>query len=795
MIAIPATSLIAGSVKLLRPASGTACAEDPGAPGGRCLAIRIEEQPGDVVMPFQWPGVVPGLYEVKVPIRLQVRPGFSAARLQLKLAFGESTNVWLTCRIAPGQLDGTPGAWTVLTRPVILQAPSAKNTLSLSWRFKEDSQALKTGKASKPAFEIKLPDVDDADAMEPAKNQAAPAADLLSQIDSDTLTPVAKMDYPAILVGDPVMEPVSTTLIVEKVWPEKIHIYPGGTNPVAVTIRNFTDQAVETSVRLEMKTGLDETAAVGEKPLRVPARDTATLTFPWVAGTREYGYGAAATLLVNGGNVHSNAEYFSVSMPIWKTAIQGSGFLIWHGREDSFAEHVESTRRAYCNVEEAFSWQPSSWTDLNPTNQLWFTGQGDACNSLAGLREWFKHSHSNGIKLITYSWASISGKPGFDWGRRFPDILCREKGGIPQTDEEDLDLSAVTAGRPELWRYRSGQWLSNFVNLGLLRAIHHHAMEVIRSSRSFGWDGIRFDYPPGWSGMGTADVQKEFEILGVKDVMKELMPEYYNTTSSTWSGKAITARNVRYFQYIFKKELGEQFALSYNGGGYSPLTTNQIEQFTPECKGGGQVMDEAIRNCGSLTNYMQVALWHSEGVRQLGGYSCVFKAEACAAPMASAYSGIFTFAAGTHPYGDYGWSGSMPGKYSQFMTRYGEYCWDLALVPVTPAQAGVTVESKTPLLWEQFIRQRRTNDLLQTVVHLIASPEGDPAKALKQAQVEWSKAITVRKQCRSQPDVWLLTAEPELKVVRLQPERRGQEYAVIVPDLRLWSFLVWSEKP
>ena len=784
-------SLHAGPAKLERPEKGTAIAKDPGAPGGRCLAVRIHEKPGAVTMGLQSAEARPGLYRVSLPLRLHFRPGFNPALLKMNVAFGAGDKVWLAYPVAPAQLDGAPGAWTPLTRTVVLPAPSQENRLTVSWSF----ALYLTARKGETAFKVETPDIAE---MGPSIEVAGPDADdkdFLEEADADTPRPLSEISYPAILVGDPVFEPVATTLMVEKVWPEKVHVYPGEENPVEVTVRNFTDQESEAVVRLEMKTGLEEVAQVGEERIRVPARGSASVSFPWKSGTREYGHEAFATVSVDGKPVHSASEYFTVSTPIWKTALQGSGFITWYGREHQFAQHVEHNRRAYINVEEAFSWQPSSWTDLNPTTETWWTGQNGFHNSIAGLREWSGRSHRHGIKMITYSWASASGKSGFDWGRRFPDILCRDQNGLAQVDLEDLRLQPYTHNRPELWRYQSGLWLSNFINLGLLRAMDHHAREVIRSSKNFGWDGLRFDYPPGWSAMGTGDVHKEFELLGVQDLMKKLVPEYYDSKDDVWSGEAISRRNVRYFRHIFRTEINENFALSYNAGGLEPVDMDKAWWLREMCKGGGQIMNEAIRNMGSIPVYADVAWWHSEAVRQAGGHSCLFMAEKSSAPLAATYSAVFTFASGSHPYLDYGWLGAMPGEYSKFMTRYGEYCWDLALAPVAPDRAGVAVESKTPILWERYLRQRQAGDVLQTVVHLITPPEPDVEKASTKSQAEWPRGVVVRKECRSEPSVWLLTAEPKLTAVPLEAERQENRYSVVVPTMRFWTMLVWSETP
>src|SRR5262249_46583294 len=136
----------------------------------------------------------------------------------------------------------------------------------------------------------------------------------------------------------------------------------------------------------------------------LPAGSTTSCRFDWAGSRREFGHEAAATLIVGGRNVHAASEYYSVGFPIWKTALQGSGFLDFYGRESQLAEHVLYNRAMYQNVEEAFSWQPSSWTDLTPKTPHWWSGQGDAHNSVASLQQWIGQSHDHGIKMITYLW-------------------------------------------------------------------------------------------------------------------------------------------------------------------------------------------------------------------------------------------------------------------------------------------------------------------------------------------------------------------------------------------------------
>ena len=337
----------ANVIALGRVQSGTArLATDPNAPGGHCIAVRVTEQPGaiDLTMPTARKSG-PGYYRVSLPVCIHTRPKFNTAYLKLGLNFSATNTVWLPFVIAPCQLNGTPDAWTVLTRTVL-----AAGRLAVQ-KYPEDRlefyhHTVGQPKSPRTAFEYTT-NVLESTGLDIETKGSMPRRWIFSTRWMPTRRrPLAQIDYPAILVGDPVIEPVSTTYMVDKVWPEYLHIYPGGTNPVEVTVRNFTSQPATAQVRLEMQTGLDENALVGQQTVTIPARGIVKAQFPWVAGLREFGYGAMATLLIDGKPIHTATEYFSVSTPIWKTAIQGSGFITWYGRDYFLKPHVEANRKA-----------------------------------------------------------------------------------------------------------------------------------------------------------------------------------------------------------------------------------------------------------------------------------------------------------------------------------------------------------------------------------------------------------------------------------------------------------------
>ncbi len=551
--------------------------------------------------------------------------------------------------------------------------------------------------------------------------------------------------------------------------------------------------------RLEIFAGLDEPLHSESRSLTLPASSATACEFAWTAGKREYGHEARVTLLVDDKPVYTAQDYFSVSFPIWKTALQGSGFLTWFTREKEIPGHVAENRASYLNVEEAFSWQPSSWTDLTPKGDHWFTGQGDAHNNLSGLQQWIGLSHAEGIKMITYLWATASGPEGLEWARRYPDLVTHDRIGLPTEfhDVEDLRLRSITAADQRLWRLRSGIWNYVGINCGMLRAVDKGISETVASAKRFGWDGARFDSPPGWSAMGAADMHSEFAHLKAAPLIEKLVPEYYGNKTDTWSGEAVSVTNIRYARHrLFEHD--PHFALSYNfGTDASKLVVPPEHKFFDECCAqGGQIMDEEIRQImgAPWTEYQHRIQRETEVVRQRGGFNCVVYPNA-ANSLTACYAGICTFIGGSHPYGDFGWSRAMPGLYTQFMTRYGEYCWATDLAPVAAADTGFSVTNGDTFWWRDLVRKRTLADgQTQWVMHLVSPPPAELVSSEKTtAMVPWQRGLKVGRQTSGPPTVWALSAEPTTRAVRLEPHRVGDRYEVDLPEHRLWTMVVWTE--
>lgn len=787
----------ADALKFAPDQKGLAAVTDPAASDKRSVAVNLGTDSGSVVLASIKKPHAPGLYIITPRFRLLLPAEYDRSRLKLTLTFQADGKPVAQRPLNWIHFNDRAGAYTEFEQPISFNKPAAL-AVELSWAI----APLPAGEKPRPVTPVKGPTIDEAvpKVGTKLKKGSDSLEDIVGDLQADQAVPLSSITYPAVLADRMTIAPVTTTLAIEKVWPEKVHVYPGEANPIEVTVRNYGTTSAKATVRLEMRTGLDQTAPPLEAALDVPAGGIAKHKFPWTASEVSYGHEARATVLSASQPIHAASEYFSVGAPIWKTSIQGSGFLTWYGREFQFPEHVESNRRSYINVEEAFSWQPSSWTDLNPKGDDWWTGQGNAHNSRRGLQQWMDLSHREGIKLITYSWPSASGPSGIEWGRRHPELVTHVGVGLASEfhDIEDLKLYDLLHTNIAYKGLHYGVWHGFGINLGYLKTIDLGATEIVNSAQTFGWDGVRFDSPPGWSAMGAEEMHAEMKQMSLTDRVTPLIPEYAGVTTGNWEGEAISIRNIRWLRHRFQTEINPRFAISYNYGiDLDPAAPARRPPafFRECCKEGGQIMHEAIRLSSSWEAYRKTALQQAEIARQNGAYHTVFTPDR-AASWGSNFAAIFTFAAGSHPYLNYGWGPSKAGTYSQFMTRYGEYCWDLALAPVEAGKAGLAVQSEAALLWQDYVRQRSLADgSTQTVLHLISPTPTDsvtPAGKIG-TLVPWQKDVVVSKKGAVKPVVWLLSAEPTTHAEPLTPRAVGDGFAVTVPEHRFWSVLVWTE--
>ncbi len=770
---------------------GSAVVAHPTAAKQNILAIDVGGLKGAHKLKSNAPKLAAGKYRVTLYAMPYSTGGDDFSRLRATWTVGDSRNP-VKQQVAWTQFDSTPNRFTPFEIELTLPT-STTPTFELSWL----QLSAGPGEKVKPIRKLELPTAPKSDAIV-KKSKPRASDDLLAELSvKGPVTPFASVTYPALLIERVVIEPLSRTQFVEHVRPQFLHVYPGEKNPVDVTIRNVESRPVEALARLEIRVGLGELLHTLEQPLKLPAGGVVSHRFEWPAATREFGYETNVTVLVDGKAVHSASDYFSASTPIWKTALQAGGFLDWYGREPFFADHVANNRAKYLNVEEAFSWQPSSWTDLTPETDHWWTGQGDVHNSLAGLKQWIGLSHKEGIKMITYLWPTASGPEAIEWGREAPELLTHGGVGLATEffDVEDLRLKSITEADKRLWELRSGIWNYLGVNRGMLRCIDKGVVETVESARRFGWDGARFDSPPGWSAMGAEDMHSEFARLKVEPLLKQLVPEYYEQKTGVWDQTAVSVTNVRYTKHQMRQD-NPHFALSYNFGAVKVGPDVDTKFYDNCCVDGGQIMDEEIRQFLRVpwTAYYTRIRDQVDIARRRGGYNCVVALSTTLAAT-RCYSAICTLAGGSHPYLDFGWGTTMPGNYTQFMTRYGEFCWSLDLEPVQADESQFNIDSEDQVWWGKNVRRRTTpSGDQQWVLQLISTPPTETVTADQSGKMQpWRTGLKASRVSDREPVVWALSAEPSTRAAQLTPRRDGNRYVVELPEHRIWTVLVWTE--
>ena len=344
LIAFPANMFAApAGFKFVYTGEGTQVVAHPAASGKNALAVDVSPKTGQqqlgIKAPAQASALLPaGLYRVTVHARLHHRDSDDLSRLVIGLRSGSGKEfVWT-------QFDSNPQRFTPLSWEVSFAAPF-EPSLAVSWR----QVVFSTTERSRPIRPLETPD---APALKTASKltskQSAEVDDLLGELENtDKVAPLEEVDYPALLIDQLTLEPLSVSQYVALVRPRFIHVYPGQENPVSATLVNLEKRPVQAVAELTVVAGLDETIARVEQSVELPAGEQVSIEFPWTSGEREFGYEARVRLLVEGREVHAAWDYFSVSLPIWKTALQASGFLTWHGREEEFPEHVARTSQLF----------------------------------------------------------------------------------------------------------------------------------------------------------------------------------------------------------------------------------------------------------------------------------------------------------------------------------------------------------------------------------------------------------------------------------------------------------------
>lgn len=757
--------------------------DDPLASADTALALPLTALGGAIALTMPDKTFPPGRYRVVVAMRSPMVNGTLMAGTTARLSVRAGDEV-LASRSCGRYSYSGPGGYEDLALTVLLRRPTP---LSLGLNWSRPAEV-----ADKAAAETK------ATADDLGKTEAPPDPEGLDAgIVALALNDVA---FPCLLADRVTVERLGGEVVIERVWPEKVHCAPGEENPIVVTLANVGNRPHPVRLRLGLITGLDERSVIGERTVTAAPAASTAVRFDWTAGERQYGHKVGAELY-NGDKLLERAtEYFGVSRNVWQVAIQSPGFIEWAPQASKIDRHVADSRRAYTNVFEAFSWAPCSFSDLTPETDEWWSGQNNFHNRIDVLRQWMRLAHANGMKMITYSWPAASGAIGMEFARRHPDWVTNVKIGLGISySVRDLQWRrwARAEGRPFLATV-SRQWHSAGIDRGNLGAIDYGAREIVRSAQALGWDGVRFDNPWTWSAINGKDVQRQLNEIGAKEAAANVFPKLHDKVE-TWTGDEISYRNIKWARHVMSSAI-PGFVFSYNYA--RPLDQPEpgaSQAFVAACANGGQIMDERLRQyAGPWRKYAGDIRRKADVVRGLGGHFLVVGLSRDGlTELDRVYMKIFALAGRAHPYlATYQWGKSPTGTYSQFATRYSELLWDPGWQAVDNAAEVLAVQSEHPVWWREHAAWRAAGDNVQLLCHLITAPptqrpyQAASALPLRQRRVRVTfKGLAGKRRVLS---ARAFSAEPRTRSMAVELETGADGTTAVVPEHHYWTVL-WLE--
>jgi hypothetical protein len=534
-----------------------------------------------------------------------------------------------------------------------------------------------------------------------------------------------------------------------KVWPEKLWLKPGQPINGTVTLKNAGAEAVDLTVEACLVHDIDTVKGTQAKALRLAPKSEGTVAFQWAPGhAGRYGHAMRARVLQGGQVIAEGENYFAVAQCYWDVALLKT--FPYFTADKGTSEMAEVRRNNY-NGFEFFFWAPDDFADMTPDAEYWRSGQGRYKNTRTNLKAAIDLGHANGLALITYGKCVGYGPAILEYFRERPE----NAGGFGE------QLSFMHSSW-ELTRWNSEEQFSPnlrfYPNLGDPQVLAHGMREILESTRTFGWDGVRFD------GHFTAKTDAETARIDgkLKTLLRKEFPDY-------------------------------TFGYNYAGTGQAGLRT-LLERQPLETKAllsdGGLVMNEYIVGAQAgpahplhrWEAFANLLVQDVDIAKRYGGYYCAVNHEG-----KNPYRSVFIMAAGAHPY--YG------SEFRPFVHRYNQFFWDRALTRVSEPERLAQVPAS--LLWKQWTYLRPVDRRhQQLVLHLIVPPPSetvnDTDKTMPAPVLNTRLTITPA----GLPGAWKITRAVALdpQTVTAQPlaltQAGGQARSVSVPRVHPWSIVV-----
>ncbi|MHB9132613.1 MAG: glutamine amidotransferase [Armatimonadota bacterium] len=597
----------------------------------------------------------------------------------------------------------------------------------------------------------------------------------------DEAVPPPPRELATVRIYDIALTRLDNGMALARVFPNKLLYRRNEPGTVAVTVRNFTAAEQTGMLTLVLIQDLQATRMLTPVEVTVPANSERGVNLLFTADNREYGC-EARVILAQGKTVQdTRSDVFNVCDNVWNVALGAGGLSVGsmsgYCSEGSLANDVRICREQYFNWWEKMFWPPDDWGDMTPEREEWISGQSARWEKSSNIKAFIAAAKPQGIKSVSYAKNSAGGPESWELARKHPDWFYTDESGHfagsfntwDLANWHDVKLHTDREGRKKF----SADWWGVMPDLRQPTVLEWGIKEILESSKSYGWDGMRFDghFTAGNDELSTANMRR------LKDVLWGYDPNFRFGFNMSWSYGYQTSFSLGGMHSGYDHELRELMA---GGGMYMQEAINHWAY----SYGGNQVYT-------SWKDFGVKEVTAANGVRKLGGSYHFIYAIRSLNPVARLYKFALGTAAGVHPvYGD---TPFVPGceNWGRFLTRWSAFVWDAHLQPVPPG--AVEVITPQPLWWQEWVKERvadaKTRHL---IIHLINPPTADTIKqeALLSAPVT---NITVKvKVPKGQTFTRAMLLNPLTGVTaqELSAKIKGEWAEIVVSRVDSWALVV-----
>lgn len=715
---------------------------DPDAHQEKCLAASILKDEG-TLFEVESPQLAPGVYRAHIRLKISHTISEHTSRLDFFVGAQGSTESFTERNTIIG--FELPGKYQDFILPVTISNRSKQLRISVTWKWAGSLQN------KRPPEPVKPPKIQTDASLEVEKEEIEALERKLT-------------DLPFHIAADRIwLEPIGD-IPIEDFTVDKLRYRPGEKASISGSVRNLSGREREVQVKLSLVRGIDEEKVVSSFALKLSPDSSQPIKAEALLDERLWGHEARCVIMEGGREVCLASEFFTVHENPWAVSIGGFSMdlTVYRAGPDKASALRTAMRRKnrYQNLVEFVFWAPDDFGDFNPEGEFW-SGQMHRHNSAESTQRLTEAFHQVGIACSVYAKiAGPGGKAGYEVLRKHPEWYTPGFYDVAQLE-----------------RWERSPEMSSWPTLGVQREIaapfEHHANELTKSVKNFGWDMIRYD-----SSMLPEDTG---------DILR-LVKERVNRTHP-------------HVQWGYNDDL-------HRTDKHPPLTSapwanNKGRPLKPVfdtlCENGGMIMDEYNNHAGKDGwSYLKYATRHvaiRDVVHPKGGHViyCPFDLENHADAV---YQEILPLAGMAHRAWD-PLKGQRPyAFYDQFATRFAGFLWDNRSRRAKDAREWIDwgEADKKLFLWDSYVYWRpRGDNSTELIMHMVNMPP-ERVASYKDCRVpppmNDTKCTVQLPEGLNAQQLWVATPEPRTRIERVALEKQGRKIEFTVPKLRFWNVLV-----